>query len=180
MASSLLSSSFTLSALILLSLCLGCERKAPSPELEPHDHSAQLRDQEVSAEVAPAQAEGPAGPRVETGMFALSLAPGKAGFAVGKAGELQIQLEGRGDWHVNQDYPIRVKIAADEGLSVHKAELVRADAKRFDEQQVEFLAHVQPSAAGEHGVECEVSFAMCTEENCIREKRTVAMVLKAD
>lgn len=180
MASSLLSSSFTLSVLLLVGFSLGCERKAPSPQAEPHDHGAHLQDQEAAAEAAPAQVEGPAGPRIETGMYALSLAPGKSGFAVGKPGELQIQLEGRGDWHVNQDYPIRVKIAVGEGVSVDKAELVRSDAKRFDEGQVEFLAQVQPSVAGEHEVECEVSFAMCTEENCIREKRTVAMVLKAE
>jgi len=39
---------------------------------------------------------------------------------------------------------------------------------------------VEPSAIGEHEVTCDVSFAMCTEENCILEKRTVAMQLKVE
>jgi len=178
MALSLRLSLLTSSLLLLAGISFGCDGKAPSPKEEAHhDHSAHMQ-QEAAAEAAPAEA--PAGPEIETGMFALSLSPGESGFAAGKPGELQIQLEGRGGRHVNQDYPIRVKIAAGEGVSVAKDELVKADAKRFDEQQVQFLANVAPSVAGEHDVRCEVSFAMCTEENCIREKRTVAMVLKAD
>ena len=43
-----------------------------------------------------------------------------------------------------------------------------------------FLAAVEPSAAGDHEATCDVSFAMCTEENCVLEQRTVAMQLKVE
>ncbi len=61
-----------------------------------------------------------------------------------------------------------------------KSELVKDDAKEFGEQKVRFVAAVEPGVAGEHEVTCDVSFAMCTEENCILEKRTVAMQLKVE
>jgi hypothetical protein len=110
----------------------------------------------------------------------LAVAPSEGGYRIGKTGEVEIALEGRGDWHVNEEYPIRVDLKAAPGLALKKSELVKGDAKEFGEKKVRFLAGVEPSAAGEHEVTCDVSFAMCTEENCILEKRTVAMQLKVE
>ena len=101
-------------------------------------------------------------------------------YTAGKGGEVEIALEGRGEWHVNQEYPIRVDLRAADGVTLKKNELVKDDAKEFGEDKVRFLAAVEPSAAGDHEVTCDVSFAMCTEENCILEKRTVAMQLKVE
>ncbi len=74
--------------------------------------------------------------------------------------------------------PIRVDIKAADGVKIPKAELVKDDAKEFGDEKVRFLAPVEPTTAGTHEVTCDVSFAMCTEENCILEKRTVAMELE--
>lgn len=166
--------------LALLVALAGCERGAPSPKAAEHDHSKHQHDTVAGETAAKEKAEGPAGPRVETGSFLLAVAPSEGGYRIGKAGEVEIALEGRGDWHVNQEYPIRVDLKAPPGVALVKSELVRGDAKEFGEEKVRFLAGVEPSAAGEHEVTCEVSFAMCTEENCILEKRTVAMQLKVE
>jgi hypothetical protein len=165
---------------------LGCERGAPAPKADghdhaKHDHAQHLAEQAAKAEQAAAEkADEPAGPRIETGSFMLEVAPTQPGYAIGKAGEVEIALEGRGDWHVNQEYPIRIDLKAPPGVAFDKTELVRDDAKEFGEEKVRFLAGLQPSAAGEHAVSCDVSFAMCTEENCILEKRTLAMKLKVE
>jgi hypothetical protein len=106
------------------------------------------------------------------------MAPVQSKYAAGKEGELEIALESRGEWHVNQEYPIRVDLKAAPAVAIPKAELVKDDAKEFGEKKVRFLAAVEPSVAGKHEVTCDVSFAMCTEENCILEKRTVAMELE--
>jgi hypothetical protein len=166
--------------LILSSLAplAACER-APAPKASEHDHS---QHQHAAAE-APAEAkksDAPAGPSIETGSFLLAVTPTQPGYAIGKSGEVEIALEGRGDWHVNQEYPIRVDLKAAPGVALKKNELVKDDAKEFGEDKVRFLAAVEPSAAGDHEVTCDVSFAMCTEENCILEKRTVAMQLKVE
>ena len=151
----------------------GCKDSPPAPK---HDHAQ--HDHSQHQQRAEQKADEPAGPRIETGSFLLAVAPAQPKYAAGKAGELEIALESRGEWHVNQDYPIRVDIKAAPGVAIPKAELVKDDAKEFGDEKVRFLASVEPSAAGTHEVTCDVSFAMCTEENCILEKRTVAMELE--
>jgi hypothetical protein len=164
--------------LSILSLVLavgGCKDSPPAPK---HDHAQHDHAQHEHDQPAKPKADEPAGPRIETGAFLLALTPAQPKYAAGKAGELEIALESRGEWHVNQDYPIRVDIEAAPGVTIAKAELVKDDAKEFGDEKVRFLASVEPSTAGTHEVTCDVSFAMCTEENCILEKRTVAMELE--
>jgi len=101
----------SLSLLIALS---ACERRAPAPRATEHDHSQHHHD-DPSAKL-PAQGEKPAepaGPSVETGSFLLAVTPADARYSIGKAGRVEIALQGRGDWHVNQEYPIRVDLSAD-------------------------------------------------------------------
>ena len=171
---------YLVSILALLVGLAGCERGAPSPKAGEHDHSKHQHDHAAGEVAVQEKAEGPAGPRIETGSFLLAVAPLEDGYRIGKTGEVEIALEGRGDWHVNQEYPIRVDLKAAPGVALKKSELVKDDAKEFGEEKVRFLAGVEPSAAGEHEVTCDVSFAMCTEENRILEKRTVAMQLKVE
>lgn len=160
----------------------GCDKGPPAPKHDhaAHDHAAHdhaAHDHGQPSEGASAKSE-PAGPTIETGSFALAIAPAAEGYAAGKPGALEIALESRGEWHVNQDYPIRVDLKAPDAVKLPKAELVKDDAAEFGDEKVRFTAAVEPSEAGEHEVTCDVSFAMCTEENCILEKRTVAMVLE--
>jgi hypothetical protein len=153
----------------------GCKDSPPAPK---HDHSKHDHAQHQHEAAGAPETDEPAGPRIETGSFLLAVAPAQPKYAAGKPGELEIALEGRGEWHVNQEYPIRVDLKAAPAVTIPKAELVKDDAKEFGEEKVRFLAAVEPSAAGKHEVSCDVSFAMCTEENCILEKRTVAMELE--
>jgi len=166
--------------LTLLTPLAGCERGAPAPKAAEHDHSKHDHSQHQHAPAEAKKSDEPAGPSIETGSFLLAVAPTQPGYTIGKSGELEIALEGRGEWHVNQEYPIRVDLKAGPGVALKKNELVKDDAKEFGEDKVRFLAGVEPSAAGDHEVTCDVSFAMCTEENCILEKRTVAMQLKVE
>ena len=159
----------------------GCDRAAPVPKAVTHDHSAHQHDRGATETPAGAKKpETPAGPSIETGSFRLAVAPGQAGYAIGREGEVEIALEGRGKWHVNQDYPIHVDLKAAPGVALKKNELVKDDAKEFGEDKVRFVAPIEPSAAGEHELTCDVSFAMCSKENCILEKRTVATQLKVE
>jgi len=166
----------------------GCERGAPAPAEHHAEHAAHAEHtghdhhdhHEASPQAADEKREAPAGPRIETGMFLLAVAPAQPEYRVGKPGELEIALEGRGEWHVNQEYPIRVNLSTGPALKLEKQELVKDDAKELGEEKVRFVAAFQPSASGEHEVRCDVSFAMCTDENCILEKRTVTMQVEVE
>jgi hypothetical protein len=155
-----------------------CERGAPAPLASEHDHAEHHHE---AAQAPPAkESDEPVGSRIETGSFLLAVAPAQSGYRIGKVGEVEVALERRGEWHVNQEYPMRVDLRAGPGVTLKRNELVKADAKEFGEDKVRFLVGVEPSATGEHEVTCDVSFAMCTEENCILEKRTVSMQLKVE
>jgi hypothetical protein len=180
---------FLISVAFVLATAVGCKKSPPAPAQEHdhaahmdhaahgegHDHAAHAKALEADAAGAPADA---AGPKIETGSFVLEVSPAQPVYAAGKPGELEIALESRGEWHVNEEYPIRVDLKAAPGVAIPKAELVKDDATEFGEEKVRFVAAVEPSAAGEHEVTCDVSFALCTEENCILEKRTLAMMLE--
>lgn len=165
--------------LLVVACASACERGAPAPRASEGEHAGHHHP---AAEATPEAKEpdGPVGPSIETGSFLLAVAPTQAGYPIGKVGDLEIALEGRGAWHVNQEYPIRIDLKAGPGVTLKKNELGKDDAKEFGEDKARFLVEVEPSAAGEHEVTCDVSFAMCTEENCILEKRTVSMQLKVD
>ncbi|MDH3201493.1 MAG: hypothetical protein OEM15_11430 [Myxococcales bacterium] len=155
----------------------GCESKAPTPNAHAHHEHA---DHQAVPTRPDAKPNEPTGPRIETGSFLLEVASTQPEYEVGKAGEVEIEIEGRGEWHVNQDYPIRVDLAAGPGAGLQQRELVRGDAKEFNEDKVRFVAALEPTEAGDHEVKCDVSFAMCTDENCVLEKRTVAMQVKVE
>lgn len=165
----------------------GCDKGAPAPKADhgehdhgAHDHGAHAHhggDTAANADAAKKD-DAPAGPSIETGTFLLAVSPAQPAYTAGKPGALEIQLQSRGEWHVNEEYPIRVDLSAPEAVTLPKAELVKDDAKEFGEDEVRFLAAVEPSAAGTHEVSCDVSFALCTEENCILERRTVAMQMQ--
>jgi len=187
-----LSHPFILS-LFVLAVAVGCKKNPPAPAHEHdddhaahmahadhgegHDHAAHMKKLEAEAAAKP---ESPAGPKIETGAFLLEVSPAQPTYSAGKPGEVQIALESRGQWHVNEEYPIRVDLKAAPGVSIPKAELVKDDAKEFGQEKVRFVAAVEPASAGEHEVTCDVSFALCTEENCILEKRTLAMQLEVE
>lgn len=151
--------------------CAGCDKGPPVPA---HDHADHAMHQQSPAK----EPEEPTGPKIETDSFSLAVAPTQPAYRVGRAGDVEIALQSRGEWHVNEDYPIRVDLKAGSGINIVQHELVKDDAEEFGADKVRFVTSVEPTAAGEHEVTCDVSFAMCTEENCILEKRTVAMVLE--
>jgi hypothetical protein len=165
---------------LMVSCALGlgaCEHSGPAPDPGGHDHHAHHHVASAGPSNAK-KADEPVGPRLETGSFLLAVAPAQSKYSIGKAGEIDIALEGRGEWHVNQEYPIRIELKAGPGVTLKKRELIKEDAKVLSEQRASFVAAVEPVVAGQHEVACDVSFAMCTEENCILENRTVAMRLE--
>jgi hypothetical protein len=157
-----------------------CDRGAPAPSQEHADHAHHHDHGLIGSSAANAKEEASAGPRIETGSFLLAVAPSEPSYRVGRRGEVEIALESRGPWHVNQEYPIRVDLSTGSGLALGKKELVKDDAQEFGERKVRFVAGLKPSKAGEHEVSCDVSFALCTDENCILEKRTVTTKLEVE
>jgi len=168
------------SCAFVLAACGGDKSPAPPAAAEPAPAPA-APAAPTPAEAAPApKAEAAAKPeatdRVEEAMFALALKPTGA-YAAGKLGSFEVTIEPRGEWHINMDFPTEVTVKSGEGITLPKASLDKKAAAEFKEELARFDIPFTAAAAGEHEVECNVRFAMCSEENCVPEERTVVLAL---
>lgn len=133
---------------------------------------------EVSASApAPAakQAEPPK-PSIEDTTFRLALT-GKPDYAAGKESAVDLVLEARGGYHVNQEYPIRIDLKAPASVKLPKPSLGRADAAQFGEERARFELPFSADK-GTHELLANVDFAVCTKETCVPDQRTLALSLE--
>lgn len=162
--------------LVIASLCLGaCGGRSDAPEAP--SSAAQANPQPTPAVPTPPPSPAtPAGPVVtDTGFELRAAATGP--FQVGQASSVSITLTPRSNYHVNQEYPIHVTLHAPAAVALQKTDLTRADALDFGEQVARFSVPFTPSAAGQHAVDADVDFAVCTPENCMPDRRTVRLAL---
>ncbi len=101
-------------------------------------------------------------------------------YKAGQVGYFGVALTPSGGYHVNEEYPIRVTVRAPEGVTLPKSLLQRADAVEFGATRARFEVPFTPAAAGERNVELQVDFAVCTDENCMPDQRTLALALPVD
>jgi hypothetical protein len=120
-------------------------------------------------------AEAPA-PVVDDTSFHLSL-KGQPTYTSGQAGTVQLVLEPRGGYHVNQDYPIRVDLKAPAAVKLSKGSLTKEDAVQIAEAGASFDVSFS-AEPGTHELLATVDFAVCTKETCVPDQRTLAVALK--
>jgi len=97
-----------------------------------------------------------------------------------KAGELArfvVHLEPRGEFHINQEYPIEIGLSGDVDTTFPKPNLVRADAAEFGEKKARFDVPFSTKARGDHKISANVKFAVCTAENCVPDERNLSLAL---
>jgi hypothetical protein len=97
-------------------------------------------------------------------------------FEAGQEGHFDIRLAARGNYHVNQDYPISVQITGPDGVTLPRATLGRPEAAEFSETVARFDVPFT-AATGHHEVRALVDFAVCTPESCMPDSRTLAIAL---
>jgi hypothetical protein len=122
---------------------------------------------------APAAPQSPPGPSVEDNTFKLSLV-GEPEYSAGSAATLKLVLEARGNYHVNQDYPIKIDLKAPAGVTLPKASLGKPDASEFGEKIARFELPFS-ATAGAYELSADVDFAVCTPETCVPDQRKLAI-----
>jgi hypothetical protein len=155
--------------LLASALLAACSRSEPP--------TAPVASPEPAAKQPPVAApDQPAKPSIDDTTFRLALV-GAPEYAADKEGAVELTLEARGGYHVNQDYPIRVDLKAPAGVKLAKASLGKPDAAKFSEQEARFQLPFSASA-GAHDLTATVDFAVCTKETCVPDQRTVALALQ--
>jgi hypothetical protein len=161
-----------------VSMCTaGCDQNdaaiEPAVDELPEEHPG-------AAANAPGPAAEPAaeppGPSVVTDSYELVARTADA-YQVGELSQITIELTGRGEWHVNQDFPTRVALTAPPEVKLAKPALDKSDAAEFRDERARFEAPFTAEAAGDHAVTADVAFAICTEDTCIPQRKTLAVTL---
>jgi hypothetical protein len=98
-------------------------------------------------------------------------------YTSGQAGTVQLVLEARGGYHVNEDYPLRVNLKAPAAVKLTKDALSKSDAAQIGQEQARFDLGFS-AEPGTHELLATVDFAVCTKETCVPDQRTVAVALK--
>lgn len=98
-------------------------------------------------------------------------------FEAGEEGFVQVVLEPKAPYKCNAEYPYKFKLDSAEGVKL-STDLVKRDAMSVSDEQTQFKVAITPSA-GEHRVSGTFSFSVCTEENCLIERRKLALGVKA-
>ena len=96
---------------------------------------------------------------------------GTGPYRIGVEGRAQLTLNSKPGYHVNDKYPIKLKLSdpAPEGVTYPKAILKRGDAS-CAEASCTFEVPFLPARAGKARVAGVFAFSVCSESSCIMEK----------
>lgn len=98
-------------------------------------------------------------------------------YAQGQEGRFEVALTPRGNYHVNDQYPMTITLAGPGEVTFPSAEITREQAAEYGEPRARFQVPFTATAAGQHRVTAQVDFAVCTPESCMPDCRTLALVL---
>lgn len=170
-----------------LAVAPACQREAPPVAEDPKAPTAGT----VAASPSP-PAEGPAGPAAaapaaaapspagtnrydEGGKFVLALEPG-GDYAAGKAGVVTVTLTATPPFKVNVQYPHKFKAKEVAGVKFESA-VVGKDKAKLEKQSLTMPVSFAAEKAGKVTVAGQFLFSVCTEENCLMEKRDLALTV---
>ena len=162
----------------------GCSKETPPAAEEPRSASNAAMPQPSpqpadasSAAAAPAAAAAPSGAAKfsDTG-FDLSLEAPKASLKAGQAGAVEVVLTAKAPYHVNDKYPIKLKLKETPGVKYENLTIGR-DAVKLEAMKAVMPVSFTPDGAGKRTVAGQFAFSVCTEDKCLMEKRDLLLDL---
>jgi hypothetical protein len=159
-----------------------CNKEAPPTAEQPKAPDAEVR-QNPTAAAPQVAAPSPATPekptagasRVSESQFDVALTPSGA-YQAGKEGTVDVVLDAKAPFHVNDQYPIKFKVKEGPGVK-YSAAVVGKDKAKVEHMKATMPVAFTPESAGQHTVSGQLSFSVCTEENCLMEKRDLSLVV---
>lgn len=169
-------------ALVALSALPACNKETPPTAEQPKAPDAEVRSNPSpappaeAATGAPAPAAAAGQSRISESQFDVALTSSGA-YQAGKEGTVEIVLDAKAPFHVNDQYPIKFK--AKEGAGVKfAAAVVGKDKAKLEAMRATMPVAFTPESAGQHTVAGQLSFSVCTDENCLMEKRDLSLVVE--
>jgi hypothetical protein len=166
-------------ALGVLSIA-ACSKETPAPEGPKSGEPAAEQQGGVVPAAVPAAGEDEASepsanaqPSFDEANFALKILP-KGSYKKGTAASVEIVLDAKKPFHVNDKYPYKFKLAKSEGVKF-SAEVVKKDAVKLETQRAVMTVGFTPESAGKKKIAGQFSFSVCTDDKCLIEKRDLAL-----
>lgn len=177
-----------LSVLVAGSLLVGaCNKETPPAAVEPRSASNAAAPQAAppagdaaSAAAAPAAAEAPASgaAKFTDAAFEVSLEP-KGAAKAGQASALEVTLVAKAPYHVNDKYPIKLKLKETPGVKFDNL-VVTKDAAKVEAMKAVMPVSYTPDGAGKRTVAGQFAFSVCTDDKCLMEKRDLLLDVNVD
>ena len=95
----------------------------------------------------------------------------------GEKGQARVAVVPRSDAHVSPDAPLTMIVSAGPALDLPKPKLGRTDAKPTELKGVEFEVPFVGKQPGKDELKAQMTFFICTEKLCERQKREVALAV---
>jgi hypothetical protein len=127
---------------------------------------------------APAAFDSEAPSRIETETYALELRAASSA-SLDAPVPVALTIEGRGDFHVNLEYPLRVELGASPNVALAVRTFSAKDALELSEERAHFETEARFDGDGKHWLAARVQFAVCTEETCVPREEALALALDA-
>jgi hypothetical protein len=168
----------------LTGLLFACSKETPPAAEEPRSASnaaaptkAPAADAASAASAAPAAAADATPPTgaakfTDTG-FDLSLEAPKAPVKAGQVGSVEVVLAAKPPFHVNDKYPIKLKLKETPGVKYDNMTITK-DAVKLEPMKAVMPVSFTPEA-GKRTVAGQFSFSVCTEDKCLMEKRDLLL-----
>jgi hypothetical protein len=163
---------------------LGCSKETPPAAEEPRSASNAAAPQpspktDDAASAAPVPAAGAAAATAGAAKFSdtgfdLSLEAPKASLKAGQPGTVEVVLAAKAPFHVNDKYPIKLKLKETPGVKYENL-VVGKDAVKLEAMKAVMPVSFTPDAAGKRTVAGQFAFSVCTEDKCLMEKRDLAL-----
>ena len=131
--------------------------------------------QTASATAEPVAAAPQGGDRYSEKSFELSVRPSGA-YQSGQEGKIEIVLDAKPPFHVNNQYPYKFKAKDGAGVKFPQP-VVGKDQAKLEQQRVTMLVGFVPDSAGKKSVTGQFAFSVCTDETCLMEKRDLTLVV---
>jgi hypothetical protein len=96
----------------------------------------------------------------------------------GETASAKVEVVPRSDAHVSPDAPISLSLTSGPSLKLAKEKLGRPEAQQTLQKGVAFDVPFTAAAAGKDELKGTLSFFICTEKLCEKQKREIAMAVE--
>jgi hypothetical protein len=129
------------------------------------------------ASAAPAVAAPAAASKYSEAPFEVELQP-KGTYTSGQAGTAEIVISAKPPFHANDKYPYKFKLNEASGLKYANL-VIDKEAVKVEKTRATLSVPLTPESAGKHTVSGKLFFSVCNDDQCLVEKRDLALEIDA-